>query len=825
MQAPWQYLRYALRRLRRSPGFALTVVATLGIGIGLNAAIFTVVDCVLLRPLGYHDADRIVALRTHLLGEGRSIPRMGGDDYRDLAQQVHGLEATAFYQSYPDGMALRGEALYLPVANVSPRFGQVMGVEPVAGRLFAADDAAGSGAGRDALVSLEFARDHFGSAQAALGQVLQWTGAPRTIVGVLPDGFSFPGETKVWFEAGANPQTASRTSYSQQVVGKRRAGISEQQLAAELAAFSRHLETTFPEDARKSIESVSLQEQLVGEVRPVLRLLMGSVAVLLLIVCANVTHLQLVRGMQQLRSVTIRTALGASRATLAGRALLEAWLLATAGCAAALLLAIPALGLLVRLAPADTPRLADIHLNLHVLVFSFAISLLLMSLTAVLPVWHAWRVDPASALRQDASRGTEARGTLRLRSGFLVAQVALTLTLSAAAVLLTRQLISESRQDLGFAAEHLITLDTHAILPGPAPVEADSSPAAQAAMQAAWQRIDQANLVRLDAVMAAAAEVPGVESVGAMLGAPMGLGGSDVSYAVEGRQAFVPGAQLHDAYIRPMTPGALSTMRVPLLRGRGFFADDREHTPRVALINQSLARQSFPGQDPLGHKLVCGYDQDLSGRTIVGVVSDIRESSPADLPYPTMYVPVAQNSRSAPDMQLIVRTQADPAAMAETLRRHLLATHPEIAVKASTMRENIGESERADQFRTTLFASFAGVSILLAAIGMYGVTSYTASERRFEFGLRIAVGSTRAQVLTLVLANAVRVALVGVGLGVALSLGLARLLASTLGQLPAFDSTAYALAACAILLIAMVSAMLPAWAAATTDPIKVLRSE
>ena len=695
-------------------------------------------------------------------------------------------------------------------------------MQPVAGRLFAANDQNE----KNALVSDAFAREHFGSAQAALGQVLQWTGSPRTIVGVLPAGFSFPEKTVVWFEAPRFPENGNRTAYNQRGIGKRRLGVSEQQLAAELATFSSGLQKSFLDDSHKTIESVPLQEQLVGKLRPILQLLMGSVAVILLIVCANVTHLQLVRATQQLRSTTIRTALGASRAALASRALLEAALLAAASGVAAVLLALPALRLLVRLAPADLPRLAEVHLNLHVLLFSLAISVVLMCLTAVLPVWRSWHIDPATALRQDASRGGEGRGTLRLRNGFVVAQVALTLTLSVAALLLARQLLAQSRQDLGFAPEHLVTLDTHAILPGPAPVAKDDTPAAQAAVKAAWESINQANLARLNAVIAFVAAQPEVESAAAIDGAPMGFGGSDVSYAVKGKQVFAPGvADLPDANIRPMTPGALQTLQVPLIRGRSLSSQDTLHAPLIVLINQALARQSFQGQDPLGQKIVCGFDDNLNGRTIVGVVGDVRENSPADVPYPTLYAPVAQLPRAVPDMQLLVRTRIDPAVMVNTLRARLLAAHPEIAVKATTMRENIGESQRGDDFRTILFASFAGVSILLAAIGMYGVTSYTVSERRFEFGLRMAVGATRAQVLGLVLRKALAVASVGIALGVALSLALVRVLTSAVGKLPAFDFLSYALAASAVLAIAALATLLPARAAATTDPMQVLRSE
>jgi putative ABC transport system permease protein len=819
-------LRQALRSLRRSPAFTLTVIATLGIGIGLNAAIFTVVDCVLLRPLGYHDADRIVSLQSHFIDKNRSIPRLGGDDYTDLSQQVKGLEATAYYQYFSDGIRLNGESFYLPVAHVSPRFGQVIGVQPVAGRIFSPSDTVG----HDVLVSASFAREHFGSTQAALSQIIQYGGELRPIIGVLPDGFSFPDKTSVWFEANARPETPSRTSYSQMVIGKRRSGVSTQQLSAELATFSRHLQQAFPEDGHKTIEAVPLQEQIVGKIRPTLNLLMGSVAVILLIVCANVTHLQLVRATQQVRSVTIRTALGAFRSTLTSRALLEALLLAVAGCLVAVLLAIPALQLLVRIAPPDIPRLADVHLNLDVLLFSFVLSTILVALTAVLPIWRSWHIDPASALRQDASRGTEGRGTGRLRNGFLIAEVSLTLTLSVAAVMLTRQLSQQSKQDLGFSPENLITLDSHAISTTPPQTPEQVAAATPAQVQAYAANQAKADLAHLHATLDSVAHVPGVTSVAAILGAPMGFDKVDVGYAVKGRQIFAPGVlNLPIADILPVTPNLFSTMRIPLLRGRNFTAQDTLNAPMVLLINQELARQIFPGQDPIGQQIMCGFDVpsfDLATWwTIVGVVGDIRNDSPAAAPSPTLYVPIAQHPDSATDVQIVVRTGISPHAMIQTLTSRMKQTHPEIAIKATTMRENIGETQRSEDFRTILFGSFAFVSILLAAVGMYGVTAYSVAQRRFEFGLRMALGANRQQLLRMVLNKALAMAALGIGIGVGLALGLTRVLESVTGKLPAFDLTSYAIAAATVLGIALLATLIPARSAANVDPMTVLRSE
>ena len=820
------YLRQALRSLRLSPVFTLTVIATLGIGIGLNASIFTVVDTVLLRPLGYHDANRIVAIETRFNDTGHVTPRVGGDDFTDLAREVHGLDATARYSSYASGVSLHGASFYVPAAFVGSQFTQVMGVEPIAGRPFQPSDRNGT----DVLLSAAFARDHFGSAAAAVGQNVTAQGTLYTIAGVLPAGFSFPDRTEVWLELPAELMNHNRTSYNDRVIGRRRADVSATQLSAELAAFSHQLQRSFPEDHNKSLEAVPLQEQIVGPIRPTLRLLLGSVLILLLVVAVNLTHLHLVRATRQIRAMSIRTALGASRGALVLRALTETTLLACAGMVLALLLAWPLLRALTRVAPPEIPRLNEVHLNLDVLLFSGLISLAVMMLATLLPLWRASQVHPASVLRADSSRGTETRGSQRLRNLLIIAEISLTLTLSVGALLLTRQLIAQSRQDLGFTTDHLLLLDTHTILATPEHIPSSpvtSSPALAAAYTARLHELMETRNTRLDATLASVAAISGVASVSAIYGAPMSDGGSNGGYAIRGRQAFTPAATgLPQANFNPITPGFFRTLGVPLLHGRFFTEEDTLNAPKVLLINHALASTAFPDQDPIGQQITTGLDENSGDfSTIVGVVGDIRGDSPAQPPVPTIYMPNAQHPSWAYDMQLIVRTPLSSTAMTDTLRKSLLQSHPEIAVKISTMQENLGEVQRPERFRTLLFALFAVVSILLAAVGMYGVTAYTVSQRRFEFGLRMALGANRCSVLGLVLRQAVVIALIGIASGIALSLSLTRVLGSVVGLLPPFDPAAYGLAALFILLLSVLATLLPARAAASVDPMNVLRSE
>ena len=807
MIALWiQDLRFALRQLGRSLSFTSAVVLTLAVGIGLNAAIFTIVDCVLLRPLGYREASRIYSIDTRFLDEGRSIPRLGGDDYVDVANQVRSLESTAFYSAGQDGLLIDGQSFYLDVADVSPRFGSVMGVEPVAGRLFR-DDAKADDS--EMLVASSFANGHFGSGRNALGKLVHYDGRTRTIVGVLPAGFSFPDKTLVWIERSPRPETPARSAYNQRAIAKVKPGVTISQLNAEMATLSSHLQAAYPEDHAKALEAVPLQEQIVGSIRPILRLLMGSVFVVLLIVCANIGHLQLVRSTQMRRDASIRTALGATPAAIARRALIESLILAATGCALALIIAQPALHFLTVMAHDQIPRLADVHLNRDVLFFSFLMSMVTMLATALLPAWRSVTASPAAVLKQESAGSSESRKSRQFRDALIVGEVALTLTLSVASVLLARQMIEQSRQELGFVPDNLLVMDTHAENTQPQPAFGTSL----------------ASLITLRAVLDSIAKVPGVKGVAADSGVPMGPGTSDVGYAVRGRMEFKPGQQLPDADIQPITPAYFQTMGIPLLRGRLLTNDDNENSAPVLVVSRELVQRVFPGQNPIGQQIMCGYDEKSSWWTIVGVVGNVRQESPASPLAQTIYVPVAQHAFRASDMQIVVRTAIDPGAMATTLEPMLKRDYPQVAVSSTTMREAVGESSRAQRFRTMLFGGFAAVGILLAAVGMYGVTAYTVAQRRFEFALRFALGARRGQIVTLTLSHGIAVASVGIGLGVALSFGLMRVVGNLLGKLPAFDPASYAIAILGVLAIAIAAAIIPCRRASQVEPMRVLRGD
>ena len=825
MKDPARSLREALLAFRRAPGFALAVVLMLAVGLGLTDAILTVVDSVLLQPIGFHEADRIVALESHLADRATPGNWIGGEDYTDLAREVHGLEVTAFYSEFGQtGLQLRDHAEYVHVTGVSPGFAGVLGVEPVAGRLMRGSDATGAGA----LVSAGFAQQHFGSVTSALGQVVRTGPLSRTITGVLPPGFGFPNGTEVWVELGAQPENGSRSSGNQAAVGRRRASTTPAQLNAELQVFSQHLAASFPEDRGKRLEAVPLKDELVGSVRPMLRLLLGAAAVVLLIVFLNVGHLQLARGTRRLRAATVRTALGASRVRLAADALLESVLLALCGALAAGLLAVPALKAMLRLAPPDLPRLAEIRPNWKVFIFSVLLSAVLMAFTAMLPVLRAWRSDPASALRNDSTRGMEGRGTRRLRSGLLVAEVAFTLMLSVAALVFAQRLLQDAHADLGFAADSLLILDAHLTgLPAMPDEPHNATPEQTTAYLQRAAVVGQGWEARLHAVLAQLRAQPGVTAAAAMEGAPMGFGAVDVRYAVAGRSVpdAASGSHLPVGYVHAVTPEIFTTMGMPMMQGRALVPQDRLGAPSVVVISAALAREQFPGQNPVGQRLRCGYDWDASWWTVVGVVSDIRADTPGSAPKATLYIPLAQHPQKASDLQLMVSTAGDPAALAPALVRSLRRDFPEMAVEVSTMRAGVVASQRMDRLRTVVFTSFGVVSLLLAAAGIYGVTAYLVAQQRFEFGLRFALGATRGKVLGSVLRRSLGEAAGGVVVGLLLAVLVPRALASVLGPLPPPAPAQYAVACLGMLLLVVLAAAGPAAEAARVQPAETLREQ
>jgi putative ABC transport system permease protein len=798
-----QDLRYAARQLWKHPVFTVTAILTLALGIGANTAIFTVVDSILLAPLPYKDASRIMALDTRFTDRERIHPRVTGPDGVDVRRQAHSLEAVSLYESGLTGVQLRDHSVFTPVTAVDADFVRVFALAPIAGRAFTAEET-----GRAALVSEQFARDNFGSAQAAVGQTFHFENKPLQITGVLPAWFNFPEKSQVWVCYPFKPETEDRTSFNYKAVARLRPGVSVEAARAELDAISLRLRASYPDANRnKQMTIVPLQEQLTGNTRPMLLLLLVAVGIILLIACVNVTHLELARSVERQRELAVRTALGSSRWQLGRLVIAESLLLSLAGGLLGILLAGPAVQVLVAMAPEGLPRAGEIHLNVWVLAFTLGLSLLTTVASSLVPARRAAKVDPAEALKQDSSRGMAGQGASVLRNGLVVAEIAATFVLAVGAGLLLRTLMTLMTRDLGYETTRMLVVD--------------------AAAPAAYTKEDGMKVVRqYDELLPKLAALPGVEHVAGIFGLPTADNGSNGNYSVKGG---VPMTSQHApwAVFSIATPGYFPTMGIPLKMGRDFNAQDNYDSQRVVIISESVARQNFGNENPIGKLIQCGLDEESlkNGMTIIGVVGDVRQDSPASDPGPVLYMPMAQHPYFAAETYIVLKTKVAPLTLMNTVQSEILRTNPQIATKFTTMDTMVGDSIAAERFRSVLIASFAGVALLLAMLGVYGTMAYSVAQRTFEIGVRMAFGAEKKTILRMILWHAAKLACWGIALGLALSFVLTRLITSMLVGVRAIDPLSLLVATSLLLVTAAVAALAPAWRAAQVDPMVALRAE
>jgi putative ABC transport system permease protein len=795
-----QDVRYAARQLWKHPAFTVTAVLTLALGIGANTAIFTVVQSILLAPLPYTDAGRIMALDTYFMDKGRVHSRVTGPDAVDVRAQARSLEAVSLYESGLQGVQLRDHAVFTPVTAVDANFVRVFAPELVAGRTFGPEEA-----GRAVLVSEQFARDNFGSTQAALGQTLNFENKPLQITGVVPATFNFPEKSQVWVDYLFKPETEDRTSYNYKAVAKLRSGVSVDGARAELAAISQRLTAAYPDANRnKQMMVVPLQEELTGKARPMLLMLSAAVGMILLIACVNVTHLELARSIERQRELAIRTALGSSRWELRRLVIAESLLISLAGAVLGIVLAGPAVRVLVAMAPEGLPRAAEIHLNGWVLAFTLGLSLLATVASSLVPARKAAKVDPAEALKQDSSRGMAGHGTWALRNGLVIAEVAATFVLAVGAGLLLRTLVTLMTRDLGYETTRMLVVD--------------------AASPAGYTKEDGLKVLRqYDELFPKLAALPGVERVAGIFGLPTADLGSNGNYGVRGG---VPSSAEHApwAYFSLASPGYFQTMGVPLKMGRDFSAQDNYDGQFVAIISESLARQSFGNENPVGKQIQCGLDSE-KWMTVVGVAGDVRQDSPAANPGPILYMPMAQHPFFASEIYIVLRTRVAPLTLMNAVQSEILRTNSQIATKFTTMDTMVGESIAAERFRSVLISSFAGVGLLLAMLGVYGTMAYSVAQRRFEIGVRMAFGAEKKTILRMILVHAAKLACWGIALGLVLSFVLTRLITSMLVGVRAVDPLSLLVATGLLLITAAVAALAPAWRAAQVDPMVALRAE
>ena len=798
-----QDLRFAIRSLLRQPDFSLTAILTLALGIGATTAIFTVVNGVILRPLPFDEPHRIVAVQNYWVNDGTPQQNVSAPDFHDWKAQSTSFEAMAYYTGGEWSATVNGTAQYVMVFGIAPGFFEALHAQAAVGRLFSEQELR-QGA-LSVVLTDAYWRRQFNADPSAIGKTLKFADELFTIIGVLEPGVRFPLTADFYATAALRPETP-RSAHNYRVLARLRDGVTLGQAQAEMTAIAKRLEAQYPASNKDKLVLLQpLQDLVVRNIRQTLYVLLGAVGVVLLIACANVANLLLARSAIRVREMVVRAAVGASRGRLVRQLLTESAVLSIAAALLGAWLARLATAALLSSAPDSLPRATQVQVDLVALGFALAVALAASLIFGLAPALQMSRVQLNEGLRQGGKGSAAGSRTGVARSTFVVAEVALALVLVVGASLLGRSLSTLLAVDMGFDAERLLVLRTAV------PV----------------QSFDQASRATdfYREVLADIRTMPGVESAAGVTSLPTQVR-STGAYQVEGRGSFEDSlAILPQAVLNVVTPDYFRTLRVPLRRGRDFNEGDRRGATMVAIINESLARASFGDRDPVGQRIQCGLDT-LDFLTIVGVVADVRTSGPASPATAELFMPYQQHPGPATSLNIVARSNTDnPLALIETIRRGIAARNSDVPVKALTMEETLETASETARFRTVLLVTFAGVALLLAIAGIYGVMSYTISQRIPELGIRIALGAAPSSILKLVIRQGATLAAIGVLLGLALALAAGRFLEGLLFGVEPRDPWIFVTVTLAVTLAALAACVLPGRRAVRVDPMVALRAE
>jgi predicted permease len=799
-----QDVRYAVRSLRKNPGFTTIAILTLALGMGANTAIFSVVNGVLLKPLPYPDPDRLVTLwESHpTFGQFLSVAPANFYDWRALNGT---FEKMAALNPYPDYILTgMGEPRRLTGADVTADFFPLLGVRMFLGRGFQANE--------DRVVVLSYSawEKYFGARAEIVGRQVRLNDEGYTVTGVLPRNFYLAGKSsdfqgRTQFDAWTNlgitspPAAWLRGTHPLSVFGRLKPGVPLQQAQAGLDLIAANLRRLYPDDNKdKSIRAVPMDEHAVGGVRTALFTLLAAVAMVLLIACANIVNLLLTRAAGRRKEMALRAALGASRMRLARQLLTESAVLTLLGSTLGLALALWSMPALVRQLPADLPRILEISVDRRVLAFTAVLTLatgILFGMAPLLQSQGAWL----------NARGI-ATGQSRLRNALVIAQVSIALTLLAGAGLMTKSLRALLEVSPGFQTAHILT--ARFSLP-PRYANGYKFGTGQHRRISVFQH-ELASRVR---------NIPGVQSVGFTSHLPLAGTDNDWSFFIEGRPPKPPGVFDTTKY-RPVSAGYFETIGIPVKSGRTFEPrDDEDH----AIVNEAMARAFWPNEDPVGKRLRFG---DVNWRTIVGIVGDVHHQGLGSAPTPEMYIPWEQAPNVEARPIIVVRSLIEPASLASALRKAVSEVDSEAPIdQVSTMNQLVSGSVSESRFRTVVVFSFALLALFIASIGLYGVMSYLVSQRTREFGIRMAVGATRASVLVLVLGQGAKLAALGIAIGLAATALLGRLIASLLFGVTPLDAATLAGVSIVLAAVALLASYIPARRAANADPMESLGYE
>ncbi|HYK35149.1 ABC transporter permease [Alloacidobacterium sp.] len=808
------YFCYALRQFRKNPGFAITSVLTLAIGIGATTTIFSLVYGVLLRPLPFPQSDRLVWLNQ----QDHSLPGIAAEslsypDYFDWRAQNHTLSGIACYRGGNVTFFGNGETQHLESQVVSANFFQVLGIAPMLGRDFRWEEE--KPGNRAVMLSYGLWQSAFGSAKDIVGRSVQLGDDDYTVTGVMPKSFQFPLDDpapQLWISlatdaGGKDPATSQRGFDTLETIGRLKPGVTLQQAKADLSVIAGNLAKQYP-DSNKWYTSALAEpelEHLTGDTRPALRVLFGAVALVLLIACANVAGLLLARGSQRSAEFALRSAIGASRGEIMRQVIAESVILSLCGGIAGIALAGGLLKATISLLPVEIPRISQVSVNGAVLAFAVIVSILTGITFGLLPAWRMSQVEPTTALREGSRHASGGRARHGLQSSLVIAQTAIGLVLLVASGLLIRSFIHILQVDPGFDARNVLT--------------------ARLGVTFDHRYNHDQHYQFYEQLLTKLSAQPGIKAASAGWPLPFSDSHATVSIAIEGKPVAKGDEPSED--IGVVMPGYFETMRIPLLSGRTFTEQDGLKSAPAITINQAFADKYFPGENPIGKRIRAELGDDVlvhPMREVVGVVGNTKHLGLTTDAAPMYYLPYAQAVITNP--YLVIRSSSDPANLSNMLRGIVSQLDPEVPVyQVATLESYVSKSSAQPRFQTWLLGCFAGVALLLSAIGLYSLLSYIVVQRAFEIGLRMAIGAQRADVLRMVMKRGLRLVVIGLIIGLAVSASLTRFLSHMLYGVRPLDAFTFAIVSIILLAVSAVASFAPAWRASHLEPMKTLHDQ